>query len=335
MPDNILQFGINVILFLQNTFPWLSAPMKAASFLASKEFFLLLAPAIYWCVDSALGLRIMMYLMVNTELFAGLKILFHGPRPFWYDERVKALAIESSFGLPSGHSQNAMVAWGTLAVDSRKPWARRLAVLLVFVIGFSRLVLGMHFPTDVLTGWLIGFLVLTGLLTIEKPLIDWLDNQSLPVKICAAFLASLALIAMGWIVRAVQADWSMPALWIENIHRALPEIDPDAAFSLTDSLSSTGILFGLAVGAFITQKQGGFKADGARIQKTTRLAIGILGVIAIWGGLRAIFPSGETLVSMALRYLRYAIIGIWVSGAAPLLFIRLKLAGEIKNQDLA
>jgi hypothetical protein len=42
--------------------------------------------------------------------------------------------------------------------------------------------------------------------------------------------------------------------------------------------------------------------------------------------LGAVFPRGEELLSYILRYLRYTLVGLWISAGAPYLFLRLRLA---------
>jgi undecaprenyl-diphosphatase len=67
-----------------------------------------------------------------------------------------------SFSFPSGHAMSAVAGFGLAAmlVARLYPGTRRvLAVmipLLAFGIGFSRLALGVHFPTDVMGGWAAG-----------------------------------------------------------------------------------------------------------------------------------------------------------------------------------
>jgi membrane-associated phospholipid phosphatase len=70
---------------------------------------------------------------------------------------VKALVSEPSFGLPSGHAQNSVAIWGILAYSFKKNWLWSIAVILMFLIGVSRLVLGLHFPQDTLLGWMDGW----------------------------------------------------------------------------------------------------------------------------------------------------------------------------------
>lgn len=74
---------------------------------------------------------------------------------------------ERGFSFPSGHSALGMAAWGILGVlvmRSRLPLGVRrgiVAVLLVLIIliGLSRIWLGVHYPTDVLAGWTAGAVI--------------------------------------------------------------------------------------------------------------------------------------------------------------------------------
>jgi hypothetical protein len=53
-----------------------------------------------------------------------------------------------------------------------------------------------------------------------------------------------------------------------------------------------------------------------------------MGVIALWYGLGAVLPRGEEWLPLLLRFLRYSLVGLWVTGAAPWVFVRLNLAGR-------
>jgi undecaprenyl-diphosphatase len=81
----------------------------------------------------------------------------------------------SSF--PSGHTAAAVAFYGTVAVivlwHTRRTWLRWLVVALAFLIplavGASRLYRGMHFPTDVLAGLLLGVTWLSTVVTLLRP----------------------------------------------------------------------------------------------------------------------------------------------------------------------
>lgn len=89
-----------------------------------------------------------------------IKILVERPRPAAND----GLASASGFSFPSAHSATSMALYATLgllAASACPGRGLRNAVLacaagLVAAIGISRLVLGAHYPIDVLGGWLTG-----------------------------------------------------------------------------------------------------------------------------------------------------------------------------------
>ena len=120
--------SIEVIVnqFLQSLGMWLKGPMTAITALGYEEFFVLLLPTIYWCVDQMVGLRVGIVLLWGNMFNTFFKFLFHNPRPYWISEEVQALSHETSFGLPSGHAQIAASVWGWLAVEVKKRWFSRL-----------------------------------------------------------------------------------------------------------------------------------------------------------------------------------------------------------------
>jgi undecaprenyl-diphosphatase len=77
---------------------------------------------------------------------------------------IEAIVSEPGYSFPSGHSALGMVGWGVLAVlvsRTRLPRVVRVAAItgmavLVLLIGVSRVYLGVHYPTDVIAGWILG-----------------------------------------------------------------------------------------------------------------------------------------------------------------------------------
>jgi membrane-associated phospholipid phosphatase len=323
--DAILNLGNSIIIWLQSLGGWLVTPMSVFTFLGNEQFYLVVAPAIFWCLDTSLGLKMGLSLMVNTAFYSILKLVFHTPRPYWIEPRVQPFSAETSFGIPSGHSQNATVAWGLLAAWANKTWGWVIAGVLIFLIGLSRMYLGVHFPTDVLAGWAIGALVLWAILRYEKPLSLWLARLRPTDQILYALGASLGLILLGALTRLALNGWTMPAQWAELAARA-PGAAPIDPLELSGLISNAGTFFGLALGGILLYQRGWFNARGRALQLLARYLIGLVGVLVLWYGLGAIFPRGESLVPYLLRYLRYFLIGLWVSGLAPMIFIRLKLA---------
>ncbi len=89
-----------------------------------------------------------------------LKILFHRVRP----EAISGLVIPNTYSFPSGHATSAMILYGFLAVllyVHARTWLQKVLALtvplaVILLVGFSRIVLEYHYPSDVLGGLLFG-----------------------------------------------------------------------------------------------------------------------------------------------------------------------------------
>ena len=127
--EAIWQWGINFIHTVQLVHgPALDAIFKAITFLGEEDFFMILLPLVFWCVDFAVGARLAVIFLISTYANDGLKSLFAHPRPFELDPTVK-LHDAGGYGLPSGHSESAVVVWGTVAAELRKRWMDQQVLL--------------------------------------------------------------------------------------------------------------------------------------------------------------------------------------------------------------
>ncbi len=323
--DILVQNGIHWIIAIQSLGSWLDYPMRFLTSLGSENFFFLVLPLIYWCVDAKVGLRVAFILAVGTSLNCMVKFLFASPRPYWVSVDVKPGSVESTFGLPSGHAQNSAALWGAMAADvpAGKRWAWVAAVVLAFLVGFSRLYLGMHFVHDVLAGWLIGYALLFVFLKFWDPTIAWLKTKTLTQQGMIAFAISLALIVGGLLSSAHLTGYSFPMEWAANALRAGPLPTPA---SIQDIFTTAGTILGFALGASWIASRGGYQTEGPVAKRALRYVVGLLGVLILWEGLGAVLPRGDTWIPLALRYLRYILVGFWITGGAPWLFFHFNLA---------
>lgn len=325
--DALLEMGIPLILWFQSLGEWLATPMAFFSFLGAEEFFLMILPALYWCISTELGLRVGVILLVNGSLNAAFKLFFHAPRPYWVSTEVQALASETSFGVPSGHAQVAAGVWGMLASQLKQRWAWPAALFIIFMIGISRLHLGVHFPLDVLVGWLIGGLILWLVLRYWDAAAAQAASRSLAGQVGLAFAASMALILVGAVAYLLLQNWPLPQAWLDQAASAGVDELPEPV-TMSGVITSAATLFGFWAGLAWMNANGGFSIEGTAWQKLGRYFLGVVGVLVLWYGLGEIFPRGEEIVSYSLRFLRYALIGAWVSAGAPYVFIKLRLAGS-------
>lgn len=169
---------------IRYTMRQIQSPMWTTLFLAVTK----LGSMIYlWIVGVAVGLvlifsrmfRPLFFLIVamcgQAVLHHGFKWLFARPRP---SNLISYRAVESS-SFPSGHAISAMCLYGMIAwIVSReienpalKFVAWILAVVLVLLVGTSRVYIGVHYPTDVLASFLAGMIWLASVMAADrKPL---------------------------------------------------------------------------------------------------------------------------------------------------------------------
>jgi membrane-associated phospholipid phosphatase len=94
------------------------------------------------------------------------KIALARPRPLLSEH----LVTVESMSFPSGHAANGLVFWlaAALLLPSRhRPAWIAAAALLAFLIGLSRVMLGVHWPSDVIGGWAFGLLWILALSTLR------------------------------------------------------------------------------------------------------------------------------------------------------------------------
>jgi membrane-associated phospholipid phosphatase len=315
----IYNFGIQLIQALQSMSPSLDSVMKFFSFLGRIEFYLLFIPFIYWAVDDKLGFRLLLVLISTDFLALGFKQILRQPRPYWIGN-VKALAEETTYGIPSSHASDSLAVWGYLAYRLRKNWLWAVSCLIVLLIGVSRLYLGVHFPTDVLGGWLIGLGVIVIFVIGERWIVSRLEQFSIVEQIGIGFVISLVMILIGWIINLLIAPFPDPPEWAQFALKAR---------GISQYFTLAGALFGASAGYSIFRARLHFMTRGSGWQKAARYVLGMAGVLLIYQGLDVFFgllASDETAIGLVLRYLRFGAVTFWTIFVAPWIFIKIKLA---------
>ena len=322
----ILEWGIPVIQWMQSLGTWLEPVMQFFTFLGTENFYLLILPIFVWWIDIGLGIRIGLALLLSAMINSILKVIFGMPRPYWVSDQIRAYSSESSFGLPSGHAQNAAVLWGMIAAKSKQMWVRVLMIIVIVMITISRNYLGVHFPSDSLAGLFVGGLMLFIFIRLDKPFREWfgglnLARQTMIVAVATAFLLGIGLGSLYLTrIRVI------PDEWVFRAAAAVPgseTIDPASAEAL---ISNAATFFGISYGAVLLLNWGKFNPEGSWGQRIGRYLLGLVGLILLFFGLRFIFPTQPHLLGAVFRFVRYALVGLWVAYIAPRLFVAARLA---------
>ena len=85
-----------------------------------------------------------------------LKIIIHTSRPFIAFSNVVPLVHETSYSFPSGHATFFMALAFALYFSHKR--VGYIFMFLAFMIGFARIIAGVHFPVDILGGFILGIL---------------------------------------------------------------------------------------------------------------------------------------------------------------------------------
>lgn len=291
--EDILDWGIEVVLWFQQFSPALDLPFKGLTFLGNLEFFLIFMPLIYWCVERRTGARMLVLFLISAYLNTIAKVIASEPRPFQYDSRVRALVHAGGGGLPSGHTQSAVVVWGYLASQFRHRWLWVVAAFLMIGIPLSRLYLGVHFPTDLVGGYILGAILLVLYLCLALRVENWLVQKGVIWQMASTVLLAGMLILLN------------------------PKSSPHA-------LSACGVLLGFGSAIILERRWVRFCTGNGLWKKILRYLAGMLVLVSLWMGLRSAFAGLEP--AWGFRVARYALVGLWAGVGAPWLFVRLKLA---------
>jgi hypothetical protein len=224
-----------------------------------------------------------------------------------------------------------MGVWGVTAAAMRRPWAWIASGSLIFLIGISRLYLGVHFPHDALIGWLLGGVTLWAFLTLWKPTSEWLAGRTLREQIWISVGAAAALLLAGAMIVNARSGYAVPEAWLVNARRAGEPL-PDPV-TMNPMLTAAGTLLGFSVGLALLRLQGAHRAAGPTWKRIMAYVMGVAGILVLYLGLKVVFPEGDTLLGMTLRFVRYALIGLWAAAGAPWIFRQVGLVPQPRGRE--
>ncbi len=141
----------------------------------------------------------------------------------------------------------------------------------------------------------------------------------------AVAASALVLLLAALVFMAINTVADPPG-WMDALRRVVPPDEFAMPRDPSGLISDAGLVLGMGVGLALTQRSARFDAGGALWKRALRYLIGLIGVLIFWRGLTLVFPGGMDGLGMMLRYVRYALTGLWAAYLAPLVFLKLKLA---------
>ena len=175
---------------------------RVMSFIGGETFSLLVLIAVLFCYRKEVGKRVSCSVLMAGIWFPMIKNVALRVRPYMaHPDRAKVLQVveadadpmdivQQGYSFPSGHGATAVSLFGTLAMDVRKRWMWFVAIIMPLLIGLSRIAVGVHYPTDVLCGWVVGLLAIGFNVLLQKKVQkEWMRY---------AIMVALALPGLFW-----------------------------------------------------------------------------------------------------------------------------------------
>lgn len=167
-----------VIDLAENRIEWLDPFFRFLNYFDSFYFYFVLIPVIWLGFSYKWGLRIFYWVTLNNVLITLMKEAVGWPRPST-DLPELGLFHPASFGFPSGGAQMSMFLGSLLIYYWRTRAAWLIGSIYILLISFSRLYLGVHYPLDILGGWIFAWILLAFFIYFKDPLERWLHKKGL------------------------------------------------------------------------------------------------------------------------------------------------------------
>ncbi len=286
---------VDLIVWLQTFFSsGLISAISALSVMGESVVLAVLMLFVYLCWDKRLGRFAALSLMASNVFVTMTKGLVLRRRPYMSHESIQLFRkiapnadihdiAAQGFSFPSNHSSASSSFFCAVAVRTRKRLTVLLAIAVPLMVGFSRFVVGAHYPTDVLFGLAVGYLF--------PVLFHALLRRGVKIERIFNFFMAIGLLGV---------------LYCRN----------------NDAYDSLGLLWGFAIADRLQEKYVRFETIRDPLRILCRIIGAGLVYLLSSMLLKALFSLAGTsgILPLLLRAVRYALICIMIIFVYPMIF---------------
>lgn len=271
----------------------LTSFFNGVNFTGDVLFFTIMLPIIYWLFSKRAGTILALTMFAGLFTNVMLKDIFHVLRPFQAFD-ITSTVEQGGYSFPSGHAQHSFSFWIMLALLLRNRWFWFVSIVMIVLVGFARMYSGVHYPLDIIGGWVIGALIVLLFYNMHK------TNLLLRVKKSVLVVSSIVIALVAVLVYELVAG---------------SPLDHEGAYQ------AAGLLIFTFIGYVLETKYVKFEIKGSGLLKFLALILGLIGLLAIKEGFKLFLPD-----HVWSDFLRYGLLAFWTFYIAPLLFVTFKLA---------
>jgi membrane-associated phospholipid phosphatase len=286
LSPSLFEFSWNELL--RNLLPNWDYYFRYITELGGTLIYLALFFIIFWGINKTVAKYILIVYITSNIVNFYAKAIIAKERP---PESDWILISASHLSTPSGHAMSSTVVWGYSAMKFKNIIMGIISIIIIILVGLSRIYLGVHWFGDVLTGWLFGIVILLLVWILEAPIRDFISNHNISIFY-------LILIILGFTMMI------------------LTEIFYSSGY---DFGSVGGQMIGFGLGFALEEKYVNFSINhesGSKWRLILRILFGIL-IIAIVYLVIYLIIDTDLFWMNAIHYIVTLVIGIFVW---PLIF---------------
>ena len=295
---------------------------KIITYLGEPVVFLVIIIILYLSYNKTVAKNLLLSILTSYYVNEWVKDIFQDTRP---DANIDLSEdynlIETSYGFPSGHTQNATAFWGYLGykfkdnnIYKQIPIIPVALSIVIFLVAISRIIIGVHDLQDIIGGLLLGIGVLLAFIYLEPKLSEQFNKLNVITKIIVAIIISIGLFLAGTLIFP-EAGFGAVEYVTPPPSNLPPPYADGGAFGLVG-----GVILGFGVGYVLEQEY--VKYDPSSLTNKWKLINILLGLaIAL-----IIFVPLEYLVeinSTYYRFFRYALVAFIISYIIPLICVKI------------